>query len=935
LDWRDYGEEESSDILVSELSEYSEQRRDKSKFKVSQDDIKEVIFNTGLFTGNGHNRLKFSHQTFAEFLASWYLEYRKLPDELVIEIIGEKYLYPQLYETSAWVANQRPTIFHHLMKVAPAILLRSDILLADESSRAKLVDILLDIFDKEESEGIDRNYYRKLKHPKLAEQIKPYIVDKTKGWLVRSEALDIVQVCEVKELQNVLVNIALDKGDDQDIRVHAAYAVAWVGDSETKAKLKPLVFGKEEDDPRFRLKGVALNMLWNEHISAEELFSVLSPPNNHITGSYEVFLDSEMVEKLRIEDLPVALDWLIENIENFRHRISSERKLADKILLIAWDNLDQREIFERFITITKKLISHHDNLFKEIEDKEKLEEILQDDDKRRKIWLEIFPSITDNHYWSLEDSKFIALRNSDISWLVQQWKITEDEALKSKLLSRFLGFISYWGTHPDALDEIAKACDENEELKRIFEDIFAPIELHTERAIELRKSYEESTKWRREQDKKRKEQENPINPSPLDLTLKSLEKFEEGEINSFINVSYYLTLLPNGQRDRTEPESDLTSLYVWKEADEEIKSRIIKATKEYLKKGNPEDDKWVNSEEPRYSALDSALAGYKAMVLLDKTEPEFLNSLSKSIWEKWAAIIYYYSRGNGNEEYEIHRQMIAKAYANAPLRIIELLKHDIESDTVNKSYWSFEKLKYCWDERLKTFLKDEIKNFDLSIYAVRKILSQLFELNDADAEKISCDFIKLPIPKNKKGQELLMIAFELLITYGKVSCWDKIWEILEKDSEFGGAMIEYGCFRFERGRMQNLSEKQLADLYLWLSEKYPHKEDPVHYGVYSPGFRDKVTDWRESLLSALVEKGTVESVNEVKRIKNNLTEVEWLKRTVLRAEEKRRTTSGNLSHLKSYLKCFVQKRNNKLRQFQVLKVLREKLTSFLQRLMKP
>lgn len=409
------GEEESSDILVSELSEYSERRRDNSEFKVSQDDIKEVIFDTGLFTGNGHNRLKFSHQTFAEFLASWYLEYKKLPDELVIEIIGEKYLYPQLYETSAWIANQRPTIFQHLMKVAPAILLRSDILLADESSRVKLVGILLDLFDKEESAGIDRNYYRKLKHPKIAEQIKPYIVDKTKGWLVRSEALDIVQVCEVKELQNDLVNIVLDKEDDLNIRVHAAYAVAWVGDSETKAKLKPLVFGKEEDDPRFRLKGVALNMLWNEHISAEELFSVLTPPNNHFTGSYEVFLDSEMIEKLRKEDLSVALDWLIENIGNFLHRISSERKLADRILLMAWENLEQREVFERFIKVAKILISNHDSLFKEIEDKEKLNEILQDDDKRRKIWLEIFSSINDNHYWSLEESKFIGLRNSDIS----------------------------------------------------------------------------------------------------------------------------------------------------------------------------------------------------------------------------------------------------------------------------------------------------------------------------------------------------------------------------------------------------------------------------------------------------------------------------------------------------------------------------------------
>lgn len=895
------GEEESSDILISELSEYSERRKDNSEFEVSQDDIKEVIFHTGLFTGNGRNRLKFSHQTFAEFLASWYLEYKKISDELVIKIIGEEYLYPQLYETSAWIANQRTTIFQHLMKVAPAILLRSDILLADESSRVRLVDILLDIFDKEESEGIDRNYYRKLKHQKIAEQLKPYIIDKTKGWLVRSEALDIVQVCEIRELQNDLVNIALDNKDDQNVRVHAAYAVDWVADSETKAKLKPLVFGKEEDDPRFRLKGVAVSMLWDEHLTAKELFSVLSTPSSYFTGSYEVFLGSEFIDKLKIKDLPIALDWLIENIEDFLHHVSSERGLADKILLMAWDNLEQVEIFEGFVKITKILISNHDELFKEIEDEKKLNEILQDDEKRRRIWLEIFPSIDENHYWSMEESKFIGLRVSDIDWLVQQWKITDDENLKAKLLSRFFGFIYWWEIHPDILDKVYKASIENEYLMKVFQERNPVYELNTEKSMEARKSYEESTKWKRERKKKEKEWEKPVDPSPMESTLKSLDKFENGEINSFIDVNYYLMFLPNGRSKRNELEADLTQLPVWQEIDENARTKIVKAAKIYLEKGNPENEKWIGTNNIHRPAF----SGYRALALLEKFDPIFIKNLRKNIWGRWAAIIYYYPiyNGSGNEQYENHRKLIAQTYLNVPENLIELLKRDIEKDS-EENYWSLEKFKYCWDKKLEEFLKSELRNNALSISATRSILSKLFELEGSEAERISCDFIKFPIPENKKEQELLMIAVELLISHGKVSCWEKIWNILEKDSEFGSAMIEYGCFKFERSRMQGLSEKQLADLYLWLSEKYPHKEDPVHYGTYSPGFRDKVTDWRESLLSALVEKGTVESVSEVERIKINLTEVEWLKRTVLRAEEKRRTTSWQPLALEKLLEMF-------------------------------
>ena len=915
------GEAESSDILISELSEYSERRKDNSEFQISQDDVKEVIFDTGLFTGNGHNRSKFSHQTFAEFLASWYLEYKKIPDEVVIKIIGEEYLYPQLYETSAWTANQRPSIFRHLMNIAPAILLRSDILLADEYSKTKLVDILLDLFDKEESEGIERNYYRKLKHSKIAEQIKPYIVDKSKSLLVRSEALDMIQVCEIKELQDDLVSIALDEEDDQNIRVHAAYAIAWVADSETKVKLKPLVFGNEKNDPRFRLKGVVVDMLWDEHLTAKELFSVLSTPSSYFTGSYEVFLSSEFIEKLKVEDLPVALDWLIKNIGDFLHRVSSERKLADKILSMAWDNLEETEIFEKFVEITKILISNYDELFKEIEDKEKLDEILQNDEKRRKIWLEIFSTIDDNHYWAMEESKFIGLRVSDISWLVEQWKITDDEVLKAKLLSRFFGFIYWWGIHPDTLDKIYKACIENEYLMKAFKERNPIYESNTEKSIEAKKSYEESTKWKREREKKQKEWEKPVNPSPMESTLKNLEKFENGEIHSFIGINYYLMFSPNGRSKISEFEADLTKLPVWQDANEDIQSRIIKAAKKYLEKGNPENEKWIGTESYQYSAL----SGYKALVLLEKFEPDFINDLNINIWKTWAAIIYCYPYQNHTEEYERQRKFIAKAYRSAPEQIIELLNRNIENDTENKSYWSLENLKYCWDERLKTFLKDKIKNYDLSIYAVRKILSQLLELNDAEAEKISCDFIKFPILENKKEQELLMIAVELLISHGKVNCWEKIWNILEKDWEFGRAMIEYGCFRFERGKMQDLSEKQLADLYLWLSEKYPHKEDPVHLGVYSPGFRDKVTDWRESLLSSLVEKGTIESVKEVERVKNNLTEVEWLKRTVLRAEEKRRITSWQPLSPQKLLEMFCIEKEQQVKAIPTLEIIERKI----------
>lgn len=882
------GEEETSDILIGELSGYTEKKKDNSEFQITEENVREVINDTGLFTSNGSKRLKFSHQTFAEFLAAWYLDYRELSDEAVIKLIGQSHLYPQLYETSAWLANQRKSVFQHLMKVAPAILLRSDVLLADESSKVKLAEILLDLFDKEEILGVDRSYYRKLKHPNLAEQIRPHIIDKTKGWLVRTEALDMVEICEVKALQEDLAEIALDKEDNQDIRVRAAYAVSWVGDSDTKAKLKPLVFGKKEDDDRFRLKGAALDALWNEHLTAKELFSVLTPANIYFTGGYEVFLNSGMISKLETKDLPIALDWLIENINQFGDSDFSERRLADEILLKAWRNLENEDLFERFVKIALNFLSNHQDIFKEIEDKEKLNEIEKEYDKRRKVWLEVFSSMDDKRYWSLENSRFIGLRNEDISWLVQEWKNAEDKILKAKLLLRLKGFISYWETPPDALDTIYKACEENKDLKKELEEIFAPIELNSEKAEQLRKSHEETFGWKKEQDKKREEWNKPISPSPIEHTLECIEKFEKGEIDAFWHANDWLRFHPNGRTEISYVEADLTKLPVWKDANENTKSRIIKSSKKYLEKGNPENEKWVGTKSFQFSAL----AGYRAIVLLEKFDPEFIKKLPKSVWEKWAAIIYHYPvfNGSGNDEYERHRQLIAKTYKIAPEKIVELFSQEIESKS-EEVYWSFEKLKYCWDERSKNVLKEKLKNSELSVLITRNILSQLFQSNDAEAGKITCDFIKFPVPKGEKEQQLLMTAVELVLTHGKINCWEKIGQILENDIPFGKKIIEFGVSRFSRLGIQDLSEKQISDLYVWLSLQYPYKEDPIHYGVYSPGARDEIVRWRDSLLASLKERGTVGAVYEIEQIKTQLPHLEWLKFTLLEAEEKRRATS--------------------------------------------
>jgi hypothetical protein len=78
--------------------------------------------------------------------------------------------------------------------VDPAVLLGSDV--TNESLRASLTAFLLDALDKGYLHDIWADFtsqYHKLAHPGLAAQLEPYIIDRTKGPIVRRAALMIAR----------------------------------------------------------------------------------------------------------------------------------------------------------------------------------------------------------------------------------------------------------------------------------------------------------------------------------------------------------------------------------------------------------------------------------------------------------------------------------------------------------------------------------------------------------------------------------------------------------------------------------------------------------------------------------------------------------------------------------------------------------------------
>lgn len=282
---------------------------------VGEDAVREAL-GTGLFSARGSERLGWAHQTYAEFLAARYLAQEGMSTEKAMSLLAhpddeEGRLPPQLHEAAAWLAGMSPDVFRKLTDVDPEVLLRSDAASTDAEDRAALVETLLKLYDEErllDGGWAPRLRYERLEHPGLAEQLITYVTDRDKSLSARRVALDIAEACGVQAIQDAVAEMAIDPEDDPLLRKEATHLIAIVGDGPSRARLMPLALGKAGADPDDDLKGNALRALWPEHVSAEELFEMLTPPKNpNYMGAYGAFLSYKLTECFRTSDLPLRV----------------------------------------------------------------------------------------------------------------------------------------------------------------------------------------------------------------------------------------------------------------------------------------------------------------------------------------------------------------------------------------------------------------------------------------------------------------------------------------------------------------------------------------------------------------------------------------------------------------------------------------------------
>jgi predicted NACHT family NTPase len=890
----DQGDVPDEDICIRELCWGSENANGKD-LPVSESAVREVLVDTGLFSSRGSGRMGWAHQTYAEFLAAWYLKQHQLKFPQILDLIihPDRRVIPQLHETTAWLVSMMPEVFHEVVQTDPDVLLQSDIATADDTEKEKLVESLLKLHNEEKLSYCFRfGRYKHLNHSKLTEQLRSYVCDSTKNVNSRFVAVDIAEECDVRALQNCLADIALDPNQVYEVRETSARAVFHFGDETTKAQLKPLALGNAGDDPNDTLKGYGLRAVWPKHITAEDLLNSLSQPKLKLGGipafggAYQEFVAYEFTQYLQVSDLPVVLSWL-EKKKSRGELNYPFNKLFDATVLKAWEHLEETEILK----ILARLVFLS---LKEYEPIEKLKTELENNDQKRHqlieaIILRISDSEQEPQYLLGSYYSTLTLLERDFPWLLERLQVAESEHIQ-KIYAKLIRGKLDW-RNSNQLSALIVVSQYNSVLKLEFLSDLEPIELDSQRAAQEKINYLEL-----ENRSKPRQQKPLLSPTPKQRVLEVLERIESGQPQLWWQLCREMTLTSTHYDITVKP--DITDSPGWKEAEEDTKARIIETAKTYIDKGSPETQEWIRTN----NFLSSAFAGYQAFHLLQKQQPEFISTVSTDLWTKWIPVIlksidYFPEDREDNDEYyrEILRRAFEIAYddfINALIIAMKEINYQPRTHYANDVYRLARK---SLNESLANSILIKLKKKDLKAGILEVLLEDLFSCKIDEARTLALSFISMPIPKSGEARSKALVAAYMLALNADNFSWPIIWSVVKSDPKFGREFLDSIAREASSGEIeQQLKEEYLADLYILLSKEYPemNKEEESNTEELSGisfsrlGSVDSVKMWKNYIPQRLSQRGTLEACDALRKIIRELPELrDELQWQLLEAED--------------------------------------------------
>ncbi|MGV8125290.1 MAG: hypothetical protein AB2L14_36540 [Candidatus Xenobiia bacterium LiM19] len=868
------------DILISDLA-YGTEQVEGGRFNVTEDAVRETL-GTGLFSAYGKDRMGWAHKTYSEFLAAHYLVRNNLEISQMMNLIihpgdREKKITPQLYETASWLAIMVPEIFRNLMITDPEVLKTSDVTAVGEEDRANLVDALLKLYDSGYAWD-DLWTFKKsdavLFHKDIEAQIKYYMSDKKKNICARRFAINLADGCKVKNLQKELTDIVLDSSEPMTLRINAAHAIVKFGDKETRMRLKPFVFKAEDDENEEGLKEFALEALWPDLMTSDELFSALiHPRSNKANGSYDYFIKKILLNNFDQISIIPALKWTkdLPHLDSLHPFV----KLSDHILYKAWQQLESPGIVDIFSQIVCfRLKNCYEIIHGEL--KENFEkELDMDFEKRHMILFNIIRMIPNPEKESIY-YLYQLTRKVDIFWMIKM--LEEGESDREKHIWALLVDAIFDRSDTIHTNAIFKASKRDPVMEKQFREYFEAIPLDSEKAKKMQEYYLLGQNRGKVLEEKPSSLEvNPELQMDLDLRIdEALNNIESGEIDAWGALNVDVMREKDGKIREKHFYHDIEIFPGWKNASPDRKARIIKAAEKYLLNYELKTEGWFG-----YSiGFVPVVAGYRALLLMFQEARKVLEGFAAVIFSKWLPVLVVFPSWDKDYNERSCVELLKLAYISVPDDFINMLIALIDVQNERHNHISVTHRIECFiDERLKKALLLKAAGKNMKPEAMASLIEFLMKIGYTESKEFLESLITIPVPCRGVRKDKVITAARLLINHSNDSWWQRIWPVIQEEPEFGRELflsLTAQSWVPDVSVTHQLSEEQLKALYIWLAREFPCEEDPA-YNESRMSDRENLARWRNAVFDHIVKRGTNKACKAIKEIIGEFPHNDWLK----------------------------------------------------------
>lgn len=875
-------------------------------------ELLEETLASGLFNSRGEHRFGFAHQTYAEFLAALYLSERRSTKSQVLSLLVHPTdpagkVVPQLAATAAWLAIHYPEILDYMIGHDPEALLLSDLDKVAGKDRESLVKELLRTIEITQLPMRSiRQRYQKLNHSDLGKQLQVVLIDASKSYIVRYEAVQIAQSCDLHELVPDLIALATDATANLQLRALAIIAIRDLGGAQDlQDKLLPLAKGASGDDPDDELKGAAFCALFPDHISADELFGLITPHKNEsLLGSYDYFLNYQLCDLLKPEDFVVAIRWIGAQDpaemkpQRRHHRMES---FCDNVMWHAWSQLDDAAVLEAFAEESYARLEGYDSIVGGIHSN-KFSAELSTNPKRRESLIRQLVKLGLASNKDAREFGFLlrsVVSPDDLAWLVG-WLQTETDANTRAMIIELVQNC-YRFSRVDHIEILDKARGDHPDLNDAFTWLFDVFELGSNRAREERERFERNNRSFGEPEK-------PLEPAPAERVRIRLEQSEAGHPQAWSDLCRQLSLRADATTSSEySDEADVTAYPGWTAGNDELRTRIVEAAERFLV--DPRIEPKIDECLTGTGLTNYLLDGFRALLLLKKADSGKYDALSHEVWQKWIGAVLLFPSSLGEAA---QLELLEDLYQRAPNEFLEIFLRRLRFEA---TVWQHLPVVSTCDELMDTrmfeILLTEIENNDINEEGKMSIARALARSNSAAFADWVFDRAGSSL-ENRSGNKVLVCAVANLIARHPELAWEKFWQVVEGDAEFGRSVFsELGHLSLSSPFLDHLTDDQLGDLFIWLWEQFPESRTEQREMVSEWTAGDALFDLRIHIPNILSNRNTPGGCNALKRLVEKFPDFVGLRRMMLDAEERLRTENW-IPYAPKYILQLVNNRKARL-----------------------